>query len=149
MEEASCRSFCPLEAAEAPSLPAALGIVWPLPPKLRTEMNIQHHSRFKLTLKDETQSKIPNDFLQLDWTRCTFLIGGINSFPHLFFAVGIHIHIREDPGLVGPQIVVGAKEVNRKLPDIVPHPLDVLWDSFGMADLCWPPPLQSRRGNKH
>lgn len=36
--------------------------------------------------------------------------------------------------------------MNRKLPDIVSHPLDVLWDGFGMADLCWPPPLQSRRG---
>lgn len=75
----------------------------------------------------------------------TFLVGGINTFPHLFFAVGVHIHIREDPGLVGPQVVVGAKKVNGKLPDIVPHPLDVLWDSFGMADLCWPPPLQNRR----
>lgn len=75
----------------------------------------------------------------------TFLVGGINTFPHLFFAVGVHIHIREDPGLVGPQVVVGAKKVNGKLPDIVSHPLDVLWDSFGMADLCWPPPLQSRR----
>lgn len=78
----------------------------------------------------------------------TFLVGGINTFPHLFFAVGIHIHIREDSSLVGPQVVVGAKEVNGELPDIVPHPLDVLWDCLGMADLCGPPPLQSRRGTK-
>lgn len=76
----------------------------------------------------------------------TFLVGGIDTFPHLFFTVGVHIHIRKDPGLVGPQVVVGAKEVNRELANIMPHPLDVLWDSFWMADFCWPPPLQSRRG---
>lgn len=81
-------------------------------------------------------------------TLDTLLVGGIDTFPHLLFAVGIHIHIREDPGLVGPQVVVGAKEVDGKFPDVVPHPLDVLWDGFGMADLRWPPPLWSRR-RKH
>lgn len=78
----------------------------------------------------------------------TFLVGGIDTFSHLLFAVGVHIHIREDPGLVGPQVVVGAEEVNRKLPDIVPHPSDVVWDGFGMADLCWPPSSYSRRARK-
>lgn len=76
----------------------------------------------------------------------TFLVCGINTFSHLFFAVGIHVHVREDPGLVGPQVVIGAKEVNGKLADIVPHPLDVLGDGFGMADFCWPPP--SRAGEE-
>lgn len=78
----------------------------------------------------------------------TFLVGGIDTFPHLFLAVGIHIHVGEDPGLVGPQVVVGAKKVNGKLPDIVPHPLDVLWYGFGMADLCWPPPSRRKRWGK-
>lgn len=78
----------------------------------------------------------------------TFLVSGIDTFPHLLLAVGVHVHIREDPGLVGPQVVVGAKEVNGKLPDIVPHPLDVLRDGFGMADLCWPPPSRRKRGGK-
>lgn len=73
-------------------------------------------------------------------TLDTFLVGGIDTFPHLFFAVGIHIHIRENSGLVGPQVVVGAEEMNGELPDVVPHSLNVLWDCFGVADLCWPPP---------
>lgn len=73
-------------------------------------------------------------------TLDTFLVGGIDTFPHLFFAVGIHIHIRENSGLVGPQVVVGAEEMNGELPDVVPHSLNVFWDCFGVADLCWPPP---------
>lgn len=35
--------------------------------------------------------------------------------------------------------------MNRELPDIMPHPLNVVWDCFGMADLCWPPPAQRGR----
>lgn len=40
MEEASCHSSCPLEAAEAPSPPVAHGIVQLLLPKLRREINV-------------------------------------------------------------------------------------------------------------
>lgn len=40
MEEASCHSSCPLEAAEALSLPVAHGIVQLLLPKLRRETNV-------------------------------------------------------------------------------------------------------------
>lgn len=73
-------------------------------------------------------------------SNLTFLVCCINTLSHLFFAVRINIHVWEDPCLVGPQVVVGAKEVDWELPDIVPHPLDVLWDGFGMANLRRPPP---------
>lgn len=76
----------------------------------------------------------------------TFFIGRINPFPHLFLAVGVHVHVREDSGLVGPQVVVGAEEMNGELADIMPHSLDVFWDCFGMADLCRPPPYGAENG---
>lgn len=79
----------------------------------------------------------------------TFLIDGVDTLPHLLLAVCVHIHIWEDPGLVGPHIVVGAKEVNGELSDIMPHPLDVLWDGFRVADLRWPPPGWTGEGRKH
>lgn len=70
----------------------------------------------------------------------TFLVCCINTLSHLFFAVCVNIHVREDPGLVGPQVVVGAKEMDWKFPHIVPHPLDVIRDGFRMANLRRPPP---------
>lgn len=75
----------------------------------------------------------------------TFLVGRVHTFAHLLLAVGVHVHVGEDPGLVGPQVVVGAEEVDGKLSHVVPHPLDVVWDGFGMADLCWPPPSPNGR----
>lgn len=32
----------------------------------------------------------------------TFLVCSVDTFSHLFFAVGIHIHIWKDSGLVRP-----------------------------------------------
>lgn len=52
MEEASCRSSCPLEAAEAPSLPAAHGTAQPPPPKLRKDVKSQ---------RSQTQTMISTD----------------------------------------------------------------------------------------
>lgn len=131
--EASCRSSCPLEAAEAPFLPVVHGIVQQLLPKLMGEISVK-------IFPDLEGKHLPPKVL-------TFLVGGIDTFSHLFFAVGVHVHVRKDPGLVGPQIVVGAEEVNWKLSNIVSHPLDIIWDRFGMADLCWPPPLQKKHSS--
>lgn len=44
MEEASCRSFCPPEAAEAPSLPAAHEIAQLPPPELKRDTD-SHKTR--------------------------------------------------------------------------------------------------------
>lgn len=70
----------------------------------------------------------------------TFLVSCIDAFAHLLFAVCVDVHVGEDAGLVGPQVIVGAEEVDGELAHVVPHALDVFWDGFGMADLCWPPP---------
>ena len=85
-----------------------------------------------------------NSLLKLEHTH-TFLIDGVDSFAHLFPAVGVHVHVGEHPGLVGPQVVVGTEEVDRELPDVVPHPEDVLRDRPGVTDLRRPPPEERRR----
>lgn len=136
-EEASGHSSYPLEAGEAPFLPVVPGIAQQLLLKLMAEIR----NSFFPTKKSVHSSHCRTNLL-------TFLVGSIDTFSHLFFAVGVHVHVRKDPGLVGPQIVIGAEEVDRKLSNVVSHPLDIIWDGFGMADLCWPPPLQNRREKK-
>lgn len=71
----------------------------------------------------------------------SFLISSVDSFAHLLFAVGVHVHIREDSGLVRPQVVVRPEKVNRELPHVVSHSLDVLRDGFRMTDFRRPPPV--------
>uniref|UniRef100_A0A3B3S7C4 Ras-related protein Rab-24 n=1 Tax=Paramormyrops kingsleyae TaxID=1676925 RepID=A0A3B3S7C4_9TELE len=46
----------------------------------------------------------------------------------------------EDPRLIGPEIVVGAEKVDRKLADVMLHALDVGGNVLGVADLSRPPP---------
>lgn len=37
--------------------------------------------------------------------------------------------------------------MDRELADVVPHPLDVIWDGFGMANLRRPPPEARKTEN--
>lgn len=76
--------------------------------------------------------------------QITFLVYAIYALPHLVFAADITFHVWEHTGLVGPQVIFGAKEEHRKLADVVLHFLDVDRNCPGMADLSWPPPTRQR-----
>lgn len=71
---------------------------------------------------------------------CTFFVNGVHTLSHFVFAVGIALHVGEDPRLIGPEIVVGAEKVDRKLADVMLHALDVGGNVLGVADLGRPPP---------
>ncbi|KAL4660044.1 ras-related protein Rab-24 [Arapaima gigas] len=57
----------------------------------------------------------------------------------------VTLHVWKHTGLIRPEIIIGAKEVHWKLPDIMFHALDVGWNVFGVADLSRPPPEQRPR----
>lgn len=69
----------------------------------------------------------------------TFPVNGVDPLSHFVFIVGVSFHVREDPGLVRPQVVVGTEEKDRKLADVVPHPQDIFRNVLRVADFSGPP----------
>lgn len=72
--------------------------------------------------------------------QVTFLVYAIHTLSHLVFAADITFHVREYTGLVGPQVILGAKEQHRELANVMFHFLDVDRNCPRMANLSWPPP---------
>lgn len=67
----------------------------------------------------------------------------LEDFPDavpLVLAASVSLHVGEDSTLVGPEVVSGAEEKDRELPNLVPQVLDVGGDVPGVVDLCRPPP---------
>lgn len=58
------------------------------------------------------------------------------------------LHIGEDAALVDPVVVMGAKEEDGEVTNIVAEALNVGWHQPRVADLCWPPPAK-RTGQGH
>lgn len=80
-----------------------------------------------------------------DQTRETASSGN-NTFPvntvalsHFFFIVGVSFHVGKHSGLVGPQVVVGTKEMDWEFANVVPPSQDVFWNVFRVANFCRPP----------
>lgn len=46
---------------------------------------------------------------------------------------------------MGPEVVLGAEEEDRELPDLMSKVLDVGRDVSGVLDLCGPPSEEERR----
>lgn len=63
-----------------------------------------------------------------------------DSFDGLVSTSPVSFHVGEDASLMGPVVVLGAKEEHRELSNLVLHFLDVWGDVFGMADFGRPPP---------
>lgn len=64
----------------------------------------------------------------------------------LVLAASVSLHVGEDSTLVGPEVVSGAEEEDRELPNLVPQVLDVGGDVPGVVDLCRPPPEGAHGG---
>lgn len=86
--------------------------------------------------------------MYLPGQQVTFLVYAIHALPHLVFAADITFHVREDTGLVGPQVILGAEEQHRELTDVMFHFLDVDRNCPRMANLSWPPPATHRRADE-
>lgn len=46
---------------------------------------------------------------------------------------------------MSPEVVLGAKEENGELSDLMSKVLDVGGDASRVVDLCWPPPEKEKR----
>lgn len=57
----------------------------------------------------------------------------------LVFAASVTLHIWKHSALVGPEIILGAKEEDWELSDLMAKVLDVGGDVSGVVDLCRPP----------
>ena len=55
-------------------------------------------------------------------------------------AAVVALHVGEHPALVGPEEVLGAKEEDGELSDLVAQVLDVGGHGARVSDLCRPPP---------
>lgn len=58
----------------------------------------------------------------------------------LVLAAPVSLHVGEHAALVGPEVILGAEEEHRELPDLMAQVLDVGGDVPGVEDLCRPPP---------
>lgn len=66
----------------------------------------------------------------------------------LVFAAPVSLHVGKHPALVGPEIILGAKEEDGELSDLVAKVLDVGGDVSRVVDLCRPPPDEEEEEEK-
>lgn len=62
----------------------------------------------------------------------------------LVFAPSVTLHVWKHSTLVGPEIILGAKEEDWELSDLMAKVLDVGGDVSGVVDLCRPPSVRSQ-----
>jgi len=60
------------------------------------------------------------------------------------YKILVILHVGEDPALVDPVVVVGAKEKDREVTDIMAKTLNVRRHQARVADLRWPPSAPER-----
>lgn len=86
--------------------------------------------------------------LQRSANKEVWTVTVLKDFPDpgpLVLAAPVSLHVWENSALVSPEVVLGAKEEDRELADLMAKVLDVGRDISRVVDLCRPPSEEQGR----